>query len=442
MTRVLRVAVALGLLFLLLQALFVGVLTAAAALPDGPIVRHLAADVRQGTFGSDGSPDGVGGRGTAFTDCVAVGSGLGGPPRPAFEEAVRAPRLDSCRKGAEQVLDLAAGRSVQSDEYFRYWAGYTPLTRAVLSVARMDGLRMVTTAIFGASLVGLTLVLARTVGAGYAAALLGPLLVASNVLTVSQSFTHALSLAVIFAGTAAVAWAARRSEVALAVAAVVAAAVFNFVDLLTTPAIPWAFAAAVAGAVVYQRTGALRATMRAVVLVGAVWPVVFAATWVTRWLLAAAVIGWGPVMENVTAKVDERIADHSRVSASLGAGVALNVRTWLDTVVTAAPTLVVALAVVVVAAVVVARRAQRFGPAALACAVLASPALAVVVWLTVLSNHSQIHDHFVYRTVPAALGVILGAAVLVASRPPETGHDRVPMSRDAPLAAGVRAGRR
>lgn len=425
----------LALLFVVLQALFLGSLVAAAALPDEPIVDHLAADVRQGSFGRDGAPDGVGGRGTSFTDCVAVGSGLGGPSRSAFEEAVRAPRLDSCRKGAQQVLDLQAGESVASDEYFRYWAGYTPLTRVVLSVARMDGLRMAATAMFGLSLLVLTLVVAGRTTPGYAVALLGPLLVSSNALTVSQSFTHALSLAVAFLGVSAVAWAAARGAPALAAWTVVAAATFNFVDLLTVPAVPWAFSAAVAGAVVYRRTDAVMPALRAIVLVGCLWPVVFAATWATRWLVGAAVIGWTTVMDNVTAKVDERIADHTRVSGDLGAGVVLNVRTWLDTVVTAGPTLLACAVVVLVSAVVVVRgpRARRDG---LAAVVLAVPALVVVFWLTVLSNHSQVHDHFVYRTVPAALGVVTAAAVLAAARPRAL---RVSPTGEAPREAPVPA---
>jgi hypothetical protein len=333
------------------------------------------------------------------------------------------------------VLDLRAGRTVASDEYFRYWAGYTPLTRAVLSVARMDGLRMVCTGLFGISLLVLALVVAGRTTAGYAIALLGPLLVASNVLTVSQSFTHALSLSVAFLGVAVVARAAERGERVLAAWAVVAAATFNFVDLLTVPAVPWAFSAAVAGAVVYRRTDTLVAAFRSVVLVGALWPAVFAATWVTRWLVGAAVIGWTAVMDNVTAKVDERIGDHTRVSGELGAGVALNVRTWLDTVVTAGPTLLVCAFAVVTAAVMVARgpRAKHDG---LAAAVLSAPALAVLFWLTVLSNHSQVHDHFVYRTVPAAIGVVTAATVLAATR---SRAARVSSTGEAPQKARIPA---
>jgi hypothetical protein len=50
----------------------------------------------------------------------------------------------------------------------------------------------------------------------------------------------------------------------------------------------------------------------------------------------------------------------------------------------------------------------------LAAAVMAIPALVVPTWLVLLNNHSQIHHFFVYRTVPAALGVVLAACVFAA----------------------------
>ena len=38
----------------------------------------------------------------------------------------------------------------------------------------------------------------------------------------------------------------------------------------------------------------------------------------------------------------------------------------------------------------------------------------VPAWYEVLSNHSQVHAFFTYRSVPAAVGVVVAASVLAA----------------------------
>ena len=49
------------------------------------------------------------------------------------------PRLESCTEGAQQVRTLHRGGQVDDpQEYFRYWAGYTVLSRPVLALGGMD----------------------------------------------------------------------------------------------------------------------------------------------------------------------------------------------------------------------------------------------------------------------------------------------------------------
>ena len=105
--------------------------------------------------------------------------------------------------------------------------------------------------------------------------------------------------------------------------------------------------------------------------------------------------------------------DYASVSHSFGAAVWRNGRTWLA--VPVMPEIVlVAAAVAAVVALAVAWR--RFGPGRLAvAAVLAAPALIAVVWMLVLSNHSQIHASFVYRNVPTSLGIVVAACVAAAT---------------------------
>jgi hypothetical protein len=398
-----------------LQLVFFALLVAGAAFPDRPIVEHLDTDAHAGAYGPSGRPDGQGGRATSFTDCVAAGTGLGRPGLSAFERALRMPRLDSCGAGARELHRLDQGQPLATHlEYFRYWAGYTVLTRPVLAVGGMDGMRLVAGALFAMALLAMVLSVSRATGVGYTLALVAPLLVSSNVLSVpATAFSHALSLAAIFGGVALVGWASRYGARPVLYAVVASACVFNFVDLLTTPAMPWALTAAVAATATYTRSRRLAEAFQTGVVTSGLWFAAYAVTWASRWLITVVFLGWGHVMHVVLGIAKFRVdGDFHAVSHVFGAAVVRNVRTWLAVPVT--PELVlVASAVTVLVGLAVAW--GRFGVRQLAvAAVLSAPALVAPAWMLVLSNHSQIHDVFVYRTVPASIGIVLGACLVAA----------------------------
>lgn len=421
------VAARIAILMVVLQVAFTGLLLLAAGVPDRVVVRQLAEDVRTGAYGRDGAPDGMGGRSTSFTDCVEAGVYLGGhPDLGLLEKAIRAPRLDSCRNGAGEVLGLREGVLPPRDEYFRYWNGYTVLSRPVLALGGMNALRMVSGVLLTCSLIGCVLVLAGVTGRAYALALLGPVVVSTNLMAApATSFSHSLSNATLLVAVAAAGWAAGRRPTWTPYVVTAGAASFCFMDLLTTPAVAWAWTAAVVAAATWTRGRQLRATTSAMLGAGFWWPVAFTITWVSRWLIAVPVAGFAEVRRNVTAKVDERLGDTSTVSDVFGAAVPLNARTWLQ-LATAPATLALAIGVGVLAVVLARRRRVSWALPA----VLAFPALVVPGWLILLSNHSQVHDHFVYRTVPAALGVVLGAVVLAASRISHRGSGWLPSGLD------------
>ena len=415
-----RLGARLVVLVVLLQLVFVGLLVVGATVPDKPIVDRLSADARSGAYGPSGQPDGQGGRATSFTDCVAAGTGLGLPTTSAFDRAIRMPRLESCTEGAQQLRTLHRGQQLDDpQEYFRYWAGYTVLTRPVLALGGMDAMRLVAGGLFGLALLTMAMTLSRALGTPYTLALLAPLLLSSNVLTVpANAFSHAISLAVIFGGVAFVTWvAARWPGWAVLYAVAASAAVFNFVDLLTTPTIPLALTAAVTAALAYRRTASVRDTLVTGVAVSAVWTVAYVVTWVSRWLITAVFLGWDHTMDVVTNIAKFRIdGDFGTVSHTFGAAVLKNGRTWLAVPVMPEVVLGAALVAVLVSLAVAWR---RFGPGRLVvAAVLAAPSLIAVVWMLVLSNHSQIHDVFVYRNVPTSIGIAVAACLLAATTRP------------------------
>jgi hypothetical protein len=144
-----------------------------------------------------------------------------------------------------------------------------------------------------------------------------------------------------------------------------------------------------------------------------VWAAAYVVTWTSRWVVAAVALGPGYVRGNVTDTARFRIdGDFRNVSHVFGAAVVRNVRTWLDV-----PVMpwVVLVACVVTAVAALAVAARGYGAARLqVAAVLAAPALIAPAWMLVLSNHSQIHSIFVYRTIPVSLGIAVGACLLAA----------------------------
>jgi len=413
---------------LALQVVFLLLLVAAQAVPNGPIIRHLDEAVATGDYGAEYAPDGFGGTADRFTECVVVGYGVSSPddPRSVWYRATGGPRLSSCVEGVAQVRSLAAGETLLPGAgYFRYWSGYSVLTRPALALLDLPGLRLLVAGLLAVATAVAYSVLARRLGRGAALALLVPLAVASNAMAMpSTAFSHGIALAAVAAGVAGTAVLSRWGWRGAAVGAGLAAAVFNYVDLLTVPPMSWALCAAVAGAVVHVARGRLRLTLGAVLAAGAAWPVAFAVTWVSRWVIAALVQGPG-VFSRVAEVGRFRVSGDAGtvVQHELGAPTRANLRLWLDTTSTARPLLVVAAVVVVSALVLAARRRGVEG--VVVAAVLAAPALVVPAWYELMSNHSQIHAFFTYRSIPAAVGIAVMAALVAARRPAPASGRRV-----------------
>ena len=152
---------------LAVQVVFFAALVAAQAVPDAPIVTALATAVDDGTYGPAYVDDGVGGRADRFTECVIVGYGVTDPDdrRNVLQRAAWGPRLESCELGAAQITRLARGEGVGADApYYRYWSGYSVLTRPVLALWGLTGLRLVSAGLL--ALAGLAAFAAVRRGAG------------------------------------------------------------------------------------------------------------------------------------------------------------------------------------------------------------------------------------------------------------------------------------
>lgn len=404
----------------------VGLLVVAEAVPDDVVVGRLTTAIDQDQYGPVLAPDALGGLHDGFTECVALGLGLGTPPEPMglVARTIWAPRIGACEEGAGQIFTLADGGQVEAGPYFRYWNGYAPLTRPVVALVGIRGLRVTVGALLLAAAAFATVAVGRRLGWLVTAALAAPLLVASNaVVTPAGSFTHAISLAAVAVGTGVVAIATERAGWRGAAAGAAAgAALFVYVDLLTTPAIPWALAAFVAAGVVAVRGAAPTAVAASGLAAGLAWPLAWGVTWAARWLLAATVHG-REVLTTIAEVSRFRVSGaFAGVEDQVGAATRANLHWWWDRTVTAPAVLVVAVLVCLATLAVAVRRGRRSGPAVGArlelVALLAAPALLVPAWYELLSNHSQIHAFFTYRGVPVAVGIGTAACILVATRRP------------------------
>lgn len=407
----------LGML-LVLQFVLFGLLVVGQAVPDRPIVENLVAAVENGSYGPNSLPDRMGGVSDTFTECVVAGTGLGAPPEEsAFSRAVRMPRIANCGGGPEELRAIADGAVLEENNYYKYWAGYTVLTRPVLALTGIEGLRIVSGTLMLTAVVGAFLAVRARTSTAVALALTLPFVLGTNMLsTPSTSFSQSISIAFAFLSVLLGTLGAARSPRLGYSGAALGAALYSYVDLLTTPAVPWAMTAFAVGAVVWFRSRALRETVVAVVVTGAVWPAAFGITWIARWIFGGAFLGFSETLDVVRDNVGLRLGgEHAAVSQQFGAGVRVNVSYWWNMV----PTAELVLAGCVLAAVVALVLAlRRGGPARWAVAVvLALPALAVPFWYTVLSNHSQIHALFVNRGVAAALAIATAACWAAAALP-------------------------
>ena len=404
--------------FVAVQLLLFAGLVVGASVPDDPIVDHLAADIEDGLYGPAKLRDRMGGAADSFTECVVAGTGLGGVESDVVSKAAVMPRLHTCADAPAEVAALQQGQVPNADtSYLRYWAGYTAITKPVLALFGVTGLRLAAGFLLVVGLWAAVRFVGSATSTAAAAALVVPLVLATNLMsTPSTSFSHALTVGAALGGAAATAWAFSRSRRAGLLAVALSAAGFCYVDLLTIPSGAWALCASVAAGTTWVRSGSVRGTAVAVALAGVVWPVAFAATWVSRWVIAVPFAGWERVEADVRAKVVERTeGDSAGVVDEFGAPTDANWTYWMEHVATARAVVVLAVVVAVVAVVLA---VVRRGPARIAVAALvALPALVTPVWYEVLSNHSQIHESFTYRALAVSCGILVFAGVVAATDP-------------------------
>lgn len=360
---------------------------------------------------------GISGRGVdAFSDCLALTMGLGETDGGPATIWLRSPTLGSCDGAIASIQAYRAGEGLTGGyEYFRYWHGYTVFSRPLVATVGVAGARIVLFWTF----LGVTALFARRLwryhGAIAPIALLGPFLLTSDTVELARSLPHGVPATVGIGGAWAVHWAASdrsapdgTADLRLATVAFLAGAAYVFVDVLTTPPGVWALAVCMALVASANRAAGGRLAVRGLVAGGA-WIIGWAWTWISKWIIAAVVLGLDRVRTSIGDAVDDRLAgERDYIDLAPFNAVRVNVELWLDHPLT--PPVLIAIAV---AAVIRWRRPEHRATWRTRV-IVGAPALIPFVWFEVLRNHSLVHPGFVYRSLGVSAGVV-ALAVLIDS---------------------------
>jgi hypothetical protein len=432
-TRVRTWSVERRLLVLLVLAPLFGLIgvVLAEVVPDGRIAYHLLrADHAELLGPTQASTSPLATRRDHWTECNRLSTGLGDPPGTnIIQSALKNPTYVGCPRLHEALLDLErTGRLDPGITYLRYWHGYTVITRPAVGILGLAGARWIAFSLLLGTIAGLVASVSRSLGFVVAVLLVAPVVLTTDAAIAMLSIGQALGVTSALAGGWLVFAVCRRWPTwrVAGLVAGLAGAVSVYFDVLTT--MPGAMALAAGGAtlgVCASRAAApllhlWRVTLAAVVGwgVGLVW------MWVSKWVLATAVVDVGEVVRSVRTQIAFRLSgEHHSVSDRPTAGLTRNLREWWSHPLT--PWVVVTTALIVVSLVSLSwlrrRDASASREVARCCGVIAA---AFAAWFLTLNNHTQIHAWFVYRSVPLAFGVL--AAIAVAATADDRGARRIP----------------
>jgi hypothetical protein len=395
----------------------VGVLVA-EVVPDGRIAYHLLRAEQTGVITPVERPTSVLGiRADQFTECTAFSVGLGDHPDEGFvSNTLLSPAYVGCQRLEARLRRLEVTDTLPpGTPYLRYWHGYAVLTRPALGLTGVAGTRWIAFALLVLTAGGMAVSVGRAFGTLPAVLLVGPAALTTDLIMGGVAATTAIGMSSAWlGGWVCFSAVGRWPEWKIAgLTAAIAGGISAYVDLMTTT--PGAFALAVIGATLgFLAAGVDPAVRRAWQITGAAavgWMVGLVWMWVSKWAIAAAVLGAGEVVDNVRSQIRFRLSgDYEGVSPSRVRGLTENLDAWWRQPLT--PWVVVAVAGAVVVALVRLRR--RHGVVARiagSCALVAAPVLG---WYVALNNHSQIHSWLVYRSLPVAFGG-LSAVVLAAA---------------------------
>jgi len=406
---------------LLLQVIYAAALIGVGAHTDLAAARaHIREAFADGVIAWDRDPRWFFNRGGHdFTECQAWNITLD-DGRSAADIAFL-PGLHFDTEGPCESLTKTAAAlpSTKFWSYQRYWHGYRLYTWPMIQWFSLQTVRIVNALLILGALIWLYREFRAAIGHVAAPVFFLVLMSLSDIWRLWVNTPHAVAMVVILAGAALFAGVYRRwpdSRSAILLAAVLGS-VFNFVDFLSTPPMApllLAFIVLAWGEVRDTSANIARRLFRAA-LVAASWFGGYALTWLAKWVLAILI---SPDSHAALADILGQIELRTYGEDSPGD---LSFMPLLPT------TLMIIQCFISVGSITVAilfaaivrhllRNWSDFDWRKFF--VLAAPVLITTLWFEVLSNHTQTHSHFTYRSQAAAIAVVFAAAVLSIKAPP------------------------
>jgi len=329
-------------------------------------------------------------------ECTALATGLE-PGGTGLHNAIQAARPISEGHACNALEAASANKpGVSWLPYPRYWHGYRIIIDPLTAWLPMYPVRYVMLAGMIAALTWFAFELRRLVGAEAALGFMVPTVVLSDLWMVWNYSIYAIPIVVIFAGGAIVARKVLRLDSNLILIAAVFGSFFNYVDFLNNP--PWP-----PMLIAFVALAARRSVPETSAIVVA-WFGGYALTWASKWVIAiAAGASWREIFEVIVFRLNGDLPGYVRHNFLAPTSKVLD---YLYHETRAAMLFLVLLPTLLLPV-----RWPNLGR----FAILSSPLLIPFVWFETLSNHTQIHIWFTYRTVVSCFGILIAAAI-IASR--------------------------
>ena len=401
----------------LLVAPVVGFVLAVSShvVPDSEIREHLSDAIARNQLNAADYGQAFSGKQIDyFTDCVGVTIGLPdeGDSSPV-KSAIATPTGGGCSVAVPAIAGVQSGDEwVGGYDYYRYWHGYTLVTRPGIAAFGLGGTRMLALAGLAGLIFGLGRSLTRVHGWPTSVALLGPLVLTTDFVELPRSLPHAIGVAAALGG----AWygharvLARGTLAEIAWCGAVAGAGFVYFDILTMPPGAAVLLVGVVG-FAFARVATGRRLGLGLLVALSAWCVGWVWMWVSKFLIASIVFGAGTVYDVIRFAAENRIDGNAEAFdfSFLNTSRAMLV-TWKNQPLTVAAVIVF---IVWVAATVVRQRQAGAIGRLRDRMLLAFPSTIVFIWFEVMRNHSQNHGFFTYRSLAISAGLVFAGAVIV-----------------------------
>lgn len=402
----------LGIVVILAPLIGLALSLGGELVPDKFVADALVEGISNGSLEeNDYSTSRLGHRSDNFTECIALTIGLDDPEGSTpLDTALESRTGGRCTSTVPMLVRYDQNGDLAGGPRFQYWHGYTAITRPMLA---MFGLRGMRTAAWALLLVGfgtLGLTLRRRFGWPQATALLAPVALTTDFASLADSSHQAIALAIALAGAAfSIRFSERRRSLQLVAIGSVVGSAMAFFDLLTAPIVSSALTVAVVMFASFEEGFRNLRLFGRGFSVGLGWIIGFTTTWFSKWVLAALVLGYDLVKDNISNQAQFRISgDHPSVSDSLLAATRKNAEYFFDQPFSRTITALACLALLISVVRYVVKTRDMVNPL-----LLASPALTPVLWYEFMSNHTQIHNWITFRAYAISIGVFAATAVVL-----------------------------